>query len=60
MEGSSGKDAGCADEGGDEPRNLQRDKDASAEGLGVGRISPIFTGWGKKYKWIFVSGSSQQ
>lgn len=45
MEGSSGKDSGCAGEGGNEPRSLQRDKDASAERLGVGRISPIFTGW---------------
>lgn len=38
--------------------SLQRDKDASAEWLGVGRISPVFTGWGKK--WILVSSYFQQ
>ena len=57
MEGSSGKDSGCMDEGGDEPRSLQRGKDVSAERLGVWRISPVFKGWGKK--WILASSSLQ-
>lgn len=39
--------------------SLQRDKDASAEWLGVGRISPVFTGLGEK-NWILVSSYFQQ
>lgn len=40
MEGSSGKDSGCADEGEDEPRSPQRDK-------GAGRIHSCSWGGGK-------------
>lgn len=52
MEGSSGKDSGCADEAGNKPRSLRRNKGTFAERLGVGRISPLFTRWGKK--WILL------
>lgn len=47
------EDGGAAPEGARAVRmrvgmSLQRDKAASAEWLGVGRISPVFTGWGEK------------
>lgn len=38
--------------------SLQKDKDVSAEWLGVGRISPRISGWGKK--WILASSYFQQ
>lgn len=53
MEGSSGKDSGCADEAGNKPRSLRRNKGAFAERLGIGRISPLFTGWGEKKDFFF-------
>lgn len=53
MEGSSGKDSGCADEAGNKPRSLRRNKGAFAERLGIGRISPLFTGWGEKKGFFF-------
>lgn len=52
MEGSSGKDSGCADEAGKKPRSLRRNKGAFA--VGIGRISPPFTGWGKKIGFFFL------
>lgn len=52
MEGSSGKDSGCADEAGNKPRSLRRNKGAFA--VGIGRISPLFTGWGEKIGFFFL------
>lgn len=55
MEGSSGKDSGCADEAGKKPRSLRRNKGAFA--VGIGRISPPFTGWGEKIGFFFFTGA---
>lgn len=40
--------------------SLQGDKDASAEWLGVGRISPVLAGWGERMDFseqLFPAGS---